>query len=1441
MREELQISSTDSIALSRIKRDINIAYQEVCSKHNWRWLKGYRDLVLPAYVNAGTVSVTQGSNQVTLSQSVASSKTGFKFSVDGFAEVYTISHHGAGTNTFSLNTDFNGPTSATCSYHIWTDRIPLPTDAREVSEAWCDVYRQNLDTIGLQEYRRLVSLSPKAEGRPTHYYVGDFIDPTQLQTILGLPSLSTRKSDGVIKTLVFNGSLPSAVITSINNGDPVKWNVSNAGQSTYNGDILVSAISTTNVSNDTITYTGLSAYQEPATADTTMAFKSITQEQSYNRYRELFLYPCLINSNTAIHVDYIKDVLPLNNDSDEPLMPVEDRIVLLYAALARAWTRARNPEEALRNNQFAEQKLKQMAAKLQGDFDKPKLLPSKMYLGSKRNQMRRRQVDMSDPFPFATGGGGSPTGPAQSVAVFDNNGNLSGSVAINQTLLNYLSGLTGNVQTQLNSALSTLTLPQANIFVGNSSSMSTAVPVSGDASLASTGAVSVTTVGGSTASDIHAAEQLANAATDANTASAIVKRDSSGNFSAGTITANLTGNASGTALNVTGTVAIANGGTGQTTQQAALNAISGTQSAGKYLRSDGTNTSLATIQAADVPTLNQDTTGSAASFTGSLVGDVIGTQGATVVSAVGGYTATAIATGALAANTATSAATSNKIVIRDSNSNAQLNNLIENGQSVATSGATTTLSVSSPYFTQFTGTTNHTLKLPAANTLTQYQQFFIANRSTGTVTVTDNAGTTLIAMSTNTQSAFTATNIGSAAGSWDTSYSGGSGGTTSPLSTKGDLYTFSTTNTRLPVGTDGQVVVADSSQTTGLRWTTAQQGNKNYITYNNFENNATTGWSLAHTTLSSGVPNQTSGSWTSATSINLGVTSSGQLAGTYSLSLTSPGATVAGDMLVSQVYNIDIEDQAKVLTNKFYYSTISGSSNLNFSGTSSGTFQIWIFDVTNSAWIQPAGCYGMTQGTGVGYATSTWQTPSNMTQFRLALVCVNASSGASTLYLDDFSVGPQTAPLGSVSTDWVPYTPTFTGFGTVSNVGFYSRRYGDTLQVHGFFTAGTPSASTAQISLGYNGASGNVSIDNTKINTSPGLVGNAILNFGSASQVVLLAVGAVNYVEFGVQATSNAGTTAVGGTSLMNTGSSMTLYFEVPIAGWGSNVQISSDTDTRVISTRVTSSSTVIPTGTATQVVFSSVASDSSGSYSTGTGSYTCPVSGYYDVTANAYYTTGSSGTNVMYVYKNGTDYAQMSQGLVSAYAGGGAVNGILCNAGDTLAIYVIQNQGSSLTLSNNSSLTWASFSRKSGPAVVAASESVNGRYFSSSSSITSSFTTTTFATKDFDSHAAYSSGTLTIPVSGRYQINAGLQASGTFTANNAFKLAIFVNGVEKTEAWQLSGGSTGATNLGANVSDIINCLAGDAVTIRASSNASSVSINASNFSNYFSWSRVGN
>ena len=48
----------------------------------------------------------------------------------------------------------------------------------------------------------------------------------------------------------------------------------------------------------------------------------------------------------------------------------------------------------------------------------------------------------------------------------------------------------------------------------------------------------------------------------------------------------------------------------------------------------------------------------------------------------------------------------------------------------------------------------------------------------------------------------------------------GTGGGSSPLTTKGDLYTFSTVDAALPIGLDTQVLLADSSTPTGLKWGT---------------------------------------------------------------------------------------------------------------------------------------------------------------------------------------------------------------------------------------------------------------------------------------------------------------------------------------------------------------------------------------------------------------------------------------------------------------------------------------------------------------------------------------------------------------------------------------------------------------------------------------------
>lgn len=74
---------------------------------------------------------------------------------------------------------------------------------------------------------------------------------------------------------------------------------------------------------------------------------------------------------------------------------------------------------------------------------------------------------------------------------------------------------------------------------------------------------------------------------------------------------------------------------------------------------------------------------------------------------------------------------------------------------------------------------------------------------------------------------------------------GSSGGSASPLTTKGDLYTYDTAGARLPVGTDGYLLTADSTQTKGLKWASgstsvqAAQAARVYRTTNQSINTAT--------------------------------------------------------------------------------------------------------------------------------------------------------------------------------------------------------------------------------------------------------------------------------------------------------------------------------------------------------------------------------------------------------------------------------------------------------------------------------------------------------------------------------------------------------------------------------------------------------------------------
>lgn len=204
-------------------------------------------------------------------------------------------------------------------------------------------------------------------------------------------------------------------------------------------------------------------------------------------------------------------------------------------------------------------------------------------------------------------------------------------------------------------------------------------------------------------------------------------------------------------------------------------------------------------------------------------------------------------------------------------------------------------------------------------------------------------------------------------------------------------------------------------------------------------------------------------------------------------------------------------------------------------------------------------CYPANTWTAVGSGGGGGGTSNPVTLAQIPTPTAAPSPSVSELYFksdgnlyslnhanQEVQVGP-----GTQATNWVAYTPTFTGFGTVTANSFFSRRVGDTLEIQGTLSPGNGTHTLAEVSIGYGGVNGNVTIDSTKIasNTQVGTFSTS--NFASTFfGISVLATGGNTFLNFGFQSASAGAATSANGDALVASGDSTTFFAKVPIAGW---------------------------------------------------------------------------------------------------------------------------------------------------------------------------------------------------------------------------------------------------------------------------------------------------
>jgi hypothetical protein len=320
--------------------------------------------------------------------------------------------------------------------------------------------------------------------------------------------------------------------------------------------------------------------------------------------------------------------------------------------------------------------------------------------------------------------------------------------------------------------------------------------------------------------------------------------------------------------------------------------------------------------------------------------------------------------------------------------------------------------------------------------------------------------------------------------------------------------------------------------------------------------NGTAGWAAynggttAPTTMTGGTPTGNV-TWSRTTTVGE------VLQGNASFKFVKAAANAQGDGYSTL---ITIPARARAGSIQIPFKIISGS-------LVQGTLKAFCYDITNSSVITPFG-NDVISGPMV---TASFPIPSNTTSLRCGLHFASTVTTAVTAAFE-FRVFEEPVAVGLAGSDTAAYTPTFTGFGSPTNINIYTARVGDRQAMQGYFTPGTTTATAATMTIGG-------TIDSSKMSSAEyQVVGRWERKNSTGTNVKsgpMIARGGDTTCGFATDDTAgtNHGFTILTASSFFSSGENVAFHVTgVPITGWSSNVSIGQSSTFKISSYLATGS-----------------------------------------------------------------------------------------------------------------------------------------------------------------------------------------------------------------------------------------------------------------------------